>query len=254
MLIPNHPNDERLSALASRETDATADATLTAHVSSCRRCTDLITELGALRAALADLPDLAPSRPLQLLPPVEAAPAGTADRLGGWARRFFAPVLASGAALALVGTIGTAAPALSPMAQSGAAPSEPAAALQMPGADSAASAPAAGGAPEAASSIAPDESAASGAPAFGAVASSSGESRDAENLATPTMTDSGVQAAEEEPEPSDDASTFGFEDANEASRETLTVERSPWPMVLFTGVALMIGALLLRWILVPRAG
>ncbi len=37
-------------------------------------------------------------------------------------------------------------------------------------------------------------------------------------------------------------------------RETLTVERSPWPMVLFTGVALMIGALLLRWILVPRAG
>ena len=29
MLIPNHPNDERLSALASRETDATADATLT---------------------------------------------------------------------------------------------------------------------------------------------------------------------------------------------------------------------------------
>ena len=76
MLIPNHPNDERLSALASRETDATADATLTAHVSTCPRCTDLVTELGALRAALADLPDLAPSRPLLLLPPVEAAPAG----------------------------------------------------------------------------------------------------------------------------------------------------------------------------------
>ena len=31
-------------------------------------------------------------------------------------------------------------------------------------------------------------------------------------------------------------------------------ERSPWPMVLFAGVALMIGATLLRWILVPRAG
>jgi hypothetical protein len=31
-------------------------------------------------------------------------------------------------------------------------------------------------------------------------------------------------------------------------------ERSPWPMVLFTGVALMVAAALLRWILVPRAG
>jgi hypothetical protein len=34
----------------------------------------------------------------------------------------------------------------------------------------------------------------------------------------------------------------------------LPAERSPWPMVLFTGVALMVGAALLRWILVPRAG
>ena len=31
-------------------------------------------------------------------------------------------------------------------------------------------------------------------------------------------------------------------------------ERSPWPMVLFTGVALMVAAALLRWILAPRAG
>lgn len=253
MLIPNHPNDERLSALASRETDATADATLTAHVSSCRRCTDLVNELGALRAALADLPDLAPSRPLRLLPPVEAAPAGAADRLGGWARRFFAPVLASGAALALVGTIGTAAPAFGPMAQSGAAASEPAAALPMPGgADSAASAPAAGGAPEAAASNATDEFAASEAPVFGAATDASAGDRSLEGLATPTASELGVQAAEQEP--SDDPSTLGFEESDEASRETLTVERSPWPMVLFAGVALMIGALLLRWILVPRAG
>jgi hypothetical protein len=35
---------------------------------------------------------------------------------------------------------------------------------------------------------------------------------------------------------------------------TLNAERSPWPMVLFAGVALMIAALVLRWILVPRAG
>jgi cobalamin biosynthesis Mg chelatase CobN len=30
--------------------------------------------------------------------------------------------------------------------------------------------------------------------------------------------------------------------------------RSPWPMVLFVGVAVMVGAAGLRWILVPRAG
>jgi hypothetical protein len=252
MLIPNHPNDERLSALASRETDATADATLTAHVASCHRCTELVNELDALRAALADLPDLAPSRPLRLLPLVEAPSAGAADRLGGWARRFFAPVLASGAALALVGTIGTAAPGLSGMAQSGAAPSEPAHALQVPAGEPAASA-AADGAPESAASNAPDESAASAAPA-GAAADSpaSGETRGAEDLATPNLADSGGVTAVEEP--SSDPSTLGFDDADQPSRDTLTVERSPWPMVLFTGVALMIGALLLRWILVPRAG
>lgn len=257
MLIPNHPNDERLSGLASRETDATADATLTAHVSTCDRCTELVNELGALRAALADLPDLAPSRPLRLLPPVEAARAGPADRLGGWARRFFAPVLASGAALALVGTIGTAAPALGPMAQSGAAPaSEGINAVGLPGGDSAASA-AAGGAPEAAASSFPDEFAASEAPAFGAAADASAEDRSTDNLAipaTPMATDPDVQPAVEEPEPSNNASTLGVEDADQTSRESFTVERSPWPMVLFTGVALMIGALLLRWILVPRAG
>ena len=113
MLIPNHPDDERLSALASRETDAPADASLTSHVAACIRCTATVDELGALRTALADMPDVAPSRPLRLLPPVEAAPAPAADRLTGWARRFFAPVLASGAALALIGAVGTAAPSMS---------------------------------------------------------------------------------------------------------------------------------------------
>ncbi len=107
MLIPNHPDDERLSALASRDADATADAGMTAHVASCIRCTELVDELGALRLSLADLPDLKPSRPLQLVPLVEADHA--VDRLGGWARRFFAPVLVSGAALVLVGVVGTAA-------------------------------------------------------------------------------------------------------------------------------------------------
>ena len=162
MLIPNHPDDERLSALASRDTDAIADARLTTHVSSCIRCTDLVTELSAIRLVLADLPDLQPSRPLQLVPPVEADHA--VDQLGGWARRFFAPVLVSGAALVLVGVIGTASPSLGGFGQSGAAPPQgvsagsPAAAER----ESAASAPAA-------ASAAPDEftDASAGAPAPG---------------------------------------------------------------------------------------
>jgi predicted anti-sigma-YlaC factor YlaD len=143
MLIPNHPDDERLSALASRDADALDDASLTEHVATCARCGPLVDELGALRAALADLPDVAPSRPLSLLPPVEADNS-TVDRLGGWARRFFAPVLTAGAALALVGVVGTAAPALSG-AQSGAAVFEAASSGEEPAEDG-------GGAPAAASS------------------------------------------------------------------------------------------------------
>lgn len=255
MLIPNHPDDERLSALASGDTDATADATLTDHVSSCHRCTELVTELGALRAALSDLPDLAPSRPLQLLPPVEAAPVGAADRLGGWARRFFAPVLASGAALALVGTIGTAAPALSPIAGQGdAAATEQEHPLQLPAPESTPS-DAITGAAEAASSNAPDEFAASAAPAAAAPGdAASGETReaDASDIAAPQFSESTVAAEDEEA--SGDGSTAALDEPDQASREALTVERSPWPMVLFSGVALMVAALLLRWILVPRAG
>ena len=41
---------------------------------------------------------------------------------------------------------------------------------------------------------------------------------------------------------------------DEMTTRDLPAERSPWPMVLFTGVALMIAVGLLRWILVPRAG
>ncbi len=56
--------------------------------------------------------------------------------------------------------------------------------------------------------------------------------------------------------------TFGVDDdeaveedfARDSAEDALFAERSPWPMVLFAGIALMIGAALLRWILVPRAG
>ncbi len=57
-----------------------------------------------LRSALAELPDLAPSRPLQLVPPVsaQAAPAGWRVAF----RRAFAPVAIAGVVLLVVGGIG----------------------------------------------------------------------------------------------------------------------------------------------------
>jgi hypothetical protein len=231
MLIPNHPDDERLSALASRETDTTADATLTAHVASCDRCTGLIDELGALRAALADLPDVAPSRPLRLLPPVEAAPASAADRLGGWARRFFAPVLASGAALALVGVIGTAAPSLS-------GPQ---------------SAPGAG--TDAAGTVAQEETAASIAAAAGEAPAAAEGGAESERSAADTLSgDDYLTTVSASPLTADAEPAAPSDERDFAAPTNQVAERSPWPMVLFAGVALMIGALVLRWILVPRAG
>lgn len=246
MLIPNHPHDERLSALASRESDATADATLTAHVSSCERCAALVDELAALRAALADLPDLAPSRPLRLIPPVEAAPVSAADRLGGWARRFFAPVLASGAALALVGTIGTAAPSFSGP-QAGGAESEAGAdqRVTLQAEEPQASAEFEAEASEAAAG-APSEAAPAEAAASAAITGDAAELRSSpstEAAAAPEGTDHAV------------GSTYDFAESDEdRSLDALAAERSPWPMVLVAGVALMVGALLMRWILVPRSG
>lgn len=228
MLIRNHPDDERLSALASRDPDATADATLVDHVSSCDRCTALVDELGALRASLAELPDLAPSRPLRLLPEVDE-PARI-DRLGEWARRAFAPILTAGAALALVGVVGTASPSfIGAGAQAGASP--------------------------AAENFAAQASDAAGEP--GAYEVPTVESANADALSgggeAAAPAPSGEAAA---PAPSveralgEDVGDDG--DAARLSDQALP-ERSPWPMVLFAGAALMVAAALLRWILVPRA-
>ena len=97
-----HPDDERLAALAEHDPEALADASLGAHLSACDRCSTLVAELAALRLALADLPDLAPSRRLRLVPPVREA-----RRAGGFARRLFAPALAAGLLLSLAGGIGS---------------------------------------------------------------------------------------------------------------------------------------------------
>ena len=103
-----HPDDERLAAYAGADPEALADASLASHLTSCDRCRPLVDELSLLRGALAELPDLAPSRPLRLIPPV---PAPALSGSGSWLRRLTAPAMAAGAALILVGAVGIGATA-----------------------------------------------------------------------------------------------------------------------------------------------
>jgi hypothetical protein len=100
-----HPDDERLAAYAGGDSDVLTDRGLAAHLTACDRCRPLVDELSLLRGALAELPDLAPSRPLRLIPPV---PAPAVAR-GSWLRRLTAPAMAAGAGLILVGAIGVGA-------------------------------------------------------------------------------------------------------------------------------------------------
>ena len=100
-----HPDDERLAAYAGGDSEALADTSLVSHLSACDRCPALVHELSLLRAALAELPDLAPLRPLRLIPPI-AAPAVSAAGPRSWLRRLTAPAMAAGAGLVLVGAVG----------------------------------------------------------------------------------------------------------------------------------------------------
>jgi hypothetical protein len=98
-----HPDDERLAALAGGDADATADAGLRAHVSACDRCGPMVADLEQLRSALAELPDLVPSRRLQLVPP---APMAEPRPSGGWLRRLAAPLVAAGFVMVAAATVG----------------------------------------------------------------------------------------------------------------------------------------------------
>jgi hypothetical protein len=100
-----HPDDERLAAYAGGDSGALADSSLVSHATACDRCRPLVEELSLLRGALAELPDLAPSRPLRLIPPVPE-PAIPAAGPRSWLRRLTAPAMAAGAGLVLVGAIG----------------------------------------------------------------------------------------------------------------------------------------------------
>ncbi len=213
MLNPNaHPDEERLAALAGGETDARADAPLASHVGDCTRCSDIVAELGTLCASLAELPDLAPSRPLRLVPPTQAPASDPADGVAAWVRRLFAPVVTAGAALALVGVVGTTMPGAMGTSDS-ATPDDAAMELQ-----------------------------AAGSPAGeGGAAEGGGDYRTLGASAAPDH-EGDTHAGREGPT------------TEEMGDTGLPAERSPWPMVLFSGVAVVIGALLLRWILVPRAG
>jgi anti-sigma factor RsiW len=102
-----HPDDARLAALADNEPEARADSALLAHVGDCTHCSTVVAELHALQTALSELPDLVPSRPLRLLPPV-AEPEGRRAGLFGTVRRLAAPTLAIGLLLIVVGAVGSA--------------------------------------------------------------------------------------------------------------------------------------------------
>ena len=221
MQHPTHPDDERLAALAGGDPEVTSDGALRAHVDSCDRCAETVRELGSLRAALAELPDLVPSRPLRLLPPVAEPRASARD---GWLRRLAGPAMAAGFVLVVVGAVGSSGFRLG-MASSGAAPSQALAA----GEDSVT-----GEAPE----VVPGAASPSTRSAYGL--SSGGESQrshDQEGNATPQP-----QAES----PADRGGAGGLFAAADP--------RLPWLVLLGLGVGLLLAGIYLRFAQQPRAG
>lgn len=204
-----HPDDERLAAFASGD----GEDVLRAHVDACDRCASIVDDLTSLRASLAELPDLVPGRPLRLLPPVEAA----APSRGGFStlvRRLFAPAIAAGVALLLVGSVGLAATPGTMDVFSGAA----------------------GGAPL-------DEGAAPAAASPGAAYELDGNARDSLS-AGPTE---GAVAAE-------GTGRLGAGEEDQARTLRLEASPvTPWLAITITGAVLLIIALVLRWTVVPRS-
>jgi hypothetical protein len=99
-----HPDPERLAALAGADPDALSDRELIDHLADCADCDGQVRDLRVLRTALAELPDLVPSRPLRLLPPVPEPQAAAGWRIAF--RRAFAPLAMAGIVLLLVGGVG----------------------------------------------------------------------------------------------------------------------------------------------------
>ena len=210
-----HPDDERLAALAGGEDDVLADASLREHVTSCDRCSGVVDELSRLRVALAELPDVTPSRPIRFLPPV-AEPAAA----GGWWRRLFAPALLAGSGLVLVGAVGFSG-VLESLASGGAT----GASVDLQGDGRA-------------------ESEQSPAPAAHPSVANPATSGDAVASAAPT-TDNGYAGPEDEQSGAerDAAPPFG-----------VAADQAPWLVVMLGGAVLVVAALALRFAVQPRAG
>lgn len=246
MQTTNHPDDEFLARFADADPGAIGDSAMSGHVAACDRCSALVDDLRSLRLALAAIPDpaLKPPRPLRLLPPVEAPRPTLADRVGAVIRGAFAPVLTAGAALALIGVVGTTGVGTSfaPSADSGPAAADETAATQADGEGFTAT-ELATPAPSAAT---PQRDAAAGA-----------ESAASEEPPTqlfesrPTTTAVPVAAPEDAAAGSSEGAAADAEPLDDAPAE-LAAERPIWPMLLFSGMALMIGAVVLRWIFQPR--
>jgi hypothetical protein len=232
-----HPDDERLAALAGGDPDVASDAALRAHVSGCARCQATVADLSILRTALSELPDLLPSRPLQLVPPVAERRASGAG--GGWLRRLAAPIMAAGFGLVLVGAVGTAGINLG--GQAGSAPT----AQDLDAREGANDQPGALGAPTptlvartnsdsyaAASGASPATEDGAGAP--GAPSSDEAEVQSQE-------TDSADDVTRGEPDPAGGL----FSDSD---------PRLPWLVVLGLGVGLLAAGIYLRFAVQPRAG
>jgi hypothetical protein len=232
MQHPTHPDDERLAALAGDDPEVTSDAALRAHVESCDRCADMLRELGSLRAALSELPDLVPSRPLQLLPPV-AEPKAAAG--GGWLRRLAGPAMAAGFVLVLVGAIGSSGFNLEMAGGAGQI-------FQNVGENLAAGPE---GAPGASASDAehptpPRSLEGGGTTSQAGPSGDAAPSSDALRSAAPTQPDVAPQPADE------GGSTSGLFES--------TDPRLPWLLVLAFGVGLLFAGVYLRFARQPRAG
>jgi hypothetical protein len=233
----SHPHDERLAALAGADPEATDDRSLRAHVAGCDRCRAVVDDLALLRSALAELPDLRPSRPLQLLPPA-AEPVKRPGALG-LLRRLSAPALAAGAALILVGTVGSTG-ILEGLAGMGAAGAP---AFEDVGDDLAAEGAAT---PEASdSSSAPGGNLDSGATA----ASAEPEESRRQALYGSPFPSKAAAAATESPHERDESQPGRLSSGSDPLGGRL-----PWLVVLGAGIVLAAGSLLLRFTVQPRAG